>query len=136
MAAHGEVLLPFGDGEHLFNISKNGQLLELQDKCDAGIGTILQRLRAGTFKVQDFRETIRLGLIGGGMPPVEAFKLVKRYVDERPWAESVLTATTIMLAAHVGVPEEKVGKQKAARGKTRAEVTASQEPHSTASGPQ
>ena len=133
MAAHGSVTLAWADGEHTFNISKIGQSLELQDKCGAGIGTVMHRLLTGTFFVNDFRETIRLGLIGGGMDPVKAAKLVKRYVDERPWKESVLVATAIISAAMVGVPDEVVGKKDAAdRTKTEATV-ASSDPLSTAS---
>jgi hypothetical protein len=132
MAAHGSVTLFFGDGEHVFNISPIGQTLELQDKCNAGVGTILQRLTTGTFFVNDFRETIRLGLIGGGMKPEEAFRLTKRYVDDRPWQESVLTAPAIIMAAMTGVPKEDVGKKEAAGDETGA-TTASPAPQSTES---
>lgn len=134
MAAHGSVTLAWADGDHTFNISKIGQALELQDKCGVGVGEVMRRLLTSTFHVNDFREVIRLGLIGGGMTPDEALKLTKRYVDDRPWKESVLIATAIISAAMVGVPEDKVGKKRAARTKTKA-TAASSDPRSTESVP-
>jgi len=136
MSAHGEVNLTWGDGDQVFNISKIGQALELQDKCGAGVGTIMNRLLTGSFMFNDFRETIRLGLIGGGMEPSAALTLTKRYVDERPWRESVLVATAIISSAMVGVPDEKVGKEPADQTASEATTTvALSDPPSTASAP-
>lgn len=135
MAAHGGVTLAWADGEHVFNISKIGQALELQDKCGCGIGEVMRRLLNGTFHVNDFREVIRLGLIGGGMKPTDALALVKRYVDERPWNESVLTATAIISAAMVGIPDEIVGKKPAADRATTEATAASPDPYSMESAP-
>jgi hypothetical protein len=107
----GAVTLAWADGDYTFNVQKIGQALELQEKCGAGVGTIMTRLLNGAFFVNDFRETIRLGLIGGGdVNPPAALSLVKRYVDERPWKESVLVATAIISAAIVGAPEKKTEK--------------------------
>ncbi len=55
-----------------------GELLELQEKCDAGPAQIVARLEGGTWRVQDLRETLRLGLIGGGMTPTDAMVKVRR----------------------------------------------------------
>jgi hypothetical protein len=137
MASHGSVTLVWGDGEQIFNIAKIKQALELQDKCNSGVGTIMQRLMSGTFFINDFRETIRLGLIGGGMAPEKAFTLVKRYVDERPWKESVLVATAVISSAVVGIPDDPLSKkggadQTTAEAETTASTTALSDPPSTA----
>jgi hypothetical protein len=134
----GDVVLPWADGEHTFNIRKIGPATELQDKCGGvGVGTIMNRLLKGNFFVADFREVIRLGLIGGGMRPVEASDLTKRYVDDRPWQESVLVATAIITAAIVGTPKEHVGKKGQAEGTATETVTAgSSAPPSTELEPQ
>ena len=42
-------------------------------------------------------------VLGGGLKPVEALVLVKRYVDDRPLAESIPTAYAALMAALVGV---------------------------------
>ena len=93
------------DGEtYRFHV-RVGELRELQDKCDAGPAVVYQRLVSGLWRLEDLRETIRLGLIGGGMAPTDAAKLVKNYVDARPLAESVPVATAILGALLVGVEE-------------------------------
>lgn len=137
--ANGRIELAWGDGDHAFNIAKLGQVFELEDKCGCGVQEVFNRLREGRWKFVDVRETIRLGLIGGGLEPVKALTLTKRYVDERPWAESVLTAQMILMAAIVGVEGDQPGKKPAAdRAKETGSITTtdgSSGPQSTASVP-
>lgn len=95
----------FGDDYYDFRLPY-GLLLELQEKTEVGPLALLRRLESGDWKIQDVAETIRLGLIGGGKVPAEAFKLVKRYVHERPPMENVVLAKGILLIALVGAPEE------------------------------
>jgi hypothetical protein len=130
MSSNASITLAWADGDYLFRLPI-GQLRELQEKCGAGPMVIYQRLHSGEWRVDDVRETLRLGLIGGGMKPVEALVLVKRYVDERPWAENVLPATAVILAAVMGVPDDKVGKPEAETTTTEA-TDASSSPRSTA----
>jgi hypothetical protein len=59
------------------------------------------------WRVEDVRHTLRLGLIGGGMPASDAIKLVKRYVDDRPaWAENAKIAQGVLAMAIFGPAEE------------------------------
>ncbi|TDX63997.1 tail tube GTA-gp10-like protein [Methylosinus sp. sav-2] len=95
-----------------------GEIGELEDLCSAGVGAIWRRLALLEFRHADIRETIRLGLIGGGeMQPGAAEALVSRLVDARPLAESVDLAVAIMRALIEGVTEE----AKRAPGKETAE---------------
>lgn len=110
MTRDASITLEWADGTHTFRLAW-GQLGELQDKCDAGPYVVLQRLVSGTWKIQDIAETIRLGLIGGGKTPVEALKLVRTYVEQRPPMESLLTAQAVLSAAVVGAPEEDRSKK-------------------------
>jgi hypothetical protein len=112
MSADASVTLTWADGEHKFRLAI-GQLRELQEKTDAGPVEVLDRLATRRWRLDDVRETLRLGLIGGGMAPVKALGLVKRYVDERPLMESLPAAQAVLLAAIVGVPEDEVGKGEA-----------------------
>lgn len=115
MSRNASINLAWADGEYTFRFGL-GQIEELQELCDAGPFVILQHLIAGTWRTVHIRETLRLGLIGGGMPPAEALKLVKRYHDELPWATYVNEAKLIMHAAVLGAPDgEKPGKRKAAK---------------------
>lgn len=108
MAASARITLLWGDGDRTFRLAI-GQLRELQDKCDAGPAEILGRLSNGTWRVDDIRETLRLGLIGGGATPTDALVLVARYVDSRPLMENVMPAQAVLLAAIVG-EEDPPGK--------------------------
>lgn len=100
--------LPFADGTYTFRLAIGG-LEELQEKTNVGPMVLLRRLLAGEWRVADLRETIRIGLIGGGMAPQEARKLVDRYVDAGGLLEAVPIATGIVGAALQGVDDEKVG---------------------------
>ena len=77
-----EVRFFFGDGEHLFRLPLK-QIAELQEKCGGlphgAIGAVFERVETGQYAVADLVETIRLGLIGGGMDPAGAYNLVHRY---------------------------------------------------------
>ncbi|MGU3495933.1 gene transfer agent family protein [Xanthobacteraceae bacterium A53D] len=106
MAAHdATITMPWADGTHAFRLPIN-QLLELQEKCNAGPVEIFDRLQLRTWRVQDVREVIRLGLIGGGKDTYASLALVSRYVDDRPLLESVPVAAQILAAALMGPAEE------------------------------
>ena len=79
-----------------------GQLRELQDKLNIGPLALLNRMVANDWRVDDAREIIRLGLIGGGKTPLEALDLVRKYVDERPLIEAVEPALRILSHAIIG----------------------------------
>lgn len=130
MSRSADVTLAWADGEYKFRLAI-GQLRELQEKCSAGPQTILTRLATGAWMLDDVREAIRLGLIGGGLKPAEALTLVQRYVDDRPLAENVATAQAVVLVAVFGAPDEPLpGKAAAAK----AEATeSSPSPPSTGS---
>lgn len=132
MSRNAAITFAWADGEYAFRLAI-GQLRSLQEKCDAGPGEILARVISGRWKLDDLRETIRLGLIGGGMEPVPAMKLVREYVDERPLMESVLPARVILMAALVGPADEPVGKAEAPAAAT--ETAGSTSPPSTAPAP-
>lgn len=112
MSGQGSITFDWADGEHTFRLAI-GQLRELQDKTDCGPMQILDRLAGRTWRVDDIRETLRLGLIGGGMKPMEALILTKRYVDEQGHSliENAKAAQNVILAALVGVKDDPVGKK-------------------------
>lgn len=113
MSRDATVTFDWGDGTHSFRLAW-GQLGELQEKCDAGPYVVLQRLHSGAWRVEDISNIIRLGLIGGGMEPAPALKLVRAYVEARPPMESLVPAQVILSAALMGAPEEAVGEGDAA----------------------
>lgn len=138
MSADGSIDLDWADGHHRFRLAL-GQLRELQEKINGprvalgatpiGPFTLLQLAVARDLWPQEVREIVRLGLIGGGMKPIDALALVIRYVDERPLLESLPPAALILRAALVGVPDDnKTGKKKRQK---RSMTTGSSSPPST-----
>lgn len=107
---NGAITADFGDGTYSFRLAL-GELEELQEKTDAGPFVVLRRLFDGSWRTSDVREVIRLGLIGGGMEPLRALGLVRRYVDGRSaWIASASIAQAILGASLSGAPEENEGK--------------------------
>lgn len=120
----------WGDGEYKFALPLE-QVEELQEKCKVGPGTLLKRVLDGGWFVADIRETIRLGLIGGGKKPAEAYILVKRYVDAFPWSENLMPAALILSACvHGDSKDDDPPKGKAEAPETTA-TDASTLPSST-----
>lgn len=75
-----EVTIVCFDGEHKLAL-KLKQIDELQRVCGAGLGVIVRRVTTGEFYSRDISETVRLALIGGGMPDVRALEIINTYVD-------------------------------------------------------
>lgn len=132
-----EVTLEFGDGEYLFRLPLK-QIAELQEKCDAPLGVIYERVRTGRYKGEDLVETVRLGLIGGGMSGPEARKLIERYCDKWPMEVWHAHALAVLVACIHGYepPEDQPAEKKSAEtgnGSTSPEPTATASPPDTAS---
>ena len=119
MSRDGSCSFDWADGEHRFRIGL-GEARELQEKTGCGPYFLQARMASGDWRVDDVRETIRLGLIGGGMEPIKALALVKAYVDERPLSLSNLPcARSILMAGFTAAPDgEKPGKRGAARARS------------------
>lgn len=105
--------LDWGDGTYEFRLAW-GQLIELQEKCDAGPYIVLQRLQTGAWQMQDISNVIRLGLIGGGLSAIEALKKTRAYVEAFPPLDNLMPAQAILAAALMGAPDETVGEGDAA----------------------
>jgi len=121
MSRDGKISIDFGGAERQFRLAL-GELEELQELADAGPALILKRLSGDEWRTRDVRETLRLGLIGGGMAARKANDLVKRYVDDRPdWTWNAQLAFAIMGEAISGVPDEHVGKTQEATAPTETD---------------
>lgn len=120
MSANGTRSIIWANGEDLFCLGKVGLILDLEDKCkSSGLSVIMARLESGTWYLNDVRETIRLGLIGGGMKPEAAMAAVHHHVDPpNPLAHSVLVAYEVIKSVIFGIPEDDpVGKEMPAEAK-------------------
>lgn len=125
MSAVGTRHIEWQGGEHDFCLSAVGNLLSLEEKCGF-IGVIYHRLGNGLWGINDVREPIRLGLIGGGLPAEKAMELVKVHVDANPngYGPSAVLALALIETVIIGVPkDDPVGKQPAPDAKTQAPVS-------------
>jgi hypothetical protein len=111
MSRNAKVTAIWGDDEHTFRLGI-AEFDELQEKTDCGPFELFRRLAAGTWRVGEIRQTLRLGLIGGGMKDIPAVSLVARYFDrsEAP-AEHAHLAMRILHAGLFGPAEDNVGKK-------------------------
>lgn len=111
MNRHGAIELQWGDGTYTFRLGL-GEIEEMERKRDLGIFQIVTRLspEIRQCKLSDITEVIRLGLIGGGMVPVEALVKVQRYAEERPIDENRDVAYAIALAGLMRLHSNEVEK--------------------------
>lgn len=124
MIRHGAIEAEFGDGKHSFRLGLK-EIEELEEKCslvakrDVGIFELVDLLhpKVRRPRVKFVTETIRIGLIGGGMTPIDAMALVARYCDERPLEESrdvaFAVAAQALLRVHPGDLGEDSGEARA-----------------------
>lgn len=127
MSRDASLTLAFGDAEHRFRLAL-GELRELQEKTKAGPMALLRRLQSGDWRVDDAREILRIGLVGGGLKPVEALALVTRYVDGFPLLDAVPPAIAVLGAALFGAEDEPVGNGAAAEAASGATETSPSPP--------
>jgi len=85
----------FGDGEYPFTLS-DGMLAELEQITGKGASAVYIQLANLTYTVMTLREIIRLGLIGGGMSPKDAKRMVETYAVNTPLGELFPLAFEIM----------------------------------------
>ena len=109
MGRNADVTLDWADGTYRFRLAW-AQLIELQEQCDAGPFVVLARLASNQWRMEDVTNVIRLGLIGGGLEPTKALKLVRDYVESRPPLENAPLARGVLEIAIRGVPDEQPGE--------------------------
>jgi hypothetical protein len=139
MSRQADITIEWGEGETHFRIGI-GELEKLQEARDTGPFVLLDRLLTGRWLVQDLREVLRWGLIGGGKSPVESARLLKLYFEGFvPGGENLIAAQRVLGAALVGV-EEEVGKKSEAanqppEGQNPSQTENSDLPPSTETAP-
>ncbi|AXC50067.1 gene transfer agent family protein [Paracoccus suum] len=104
-------------GEHPFRLAL-AQLEGLQQKTDAGPEWLLFRLQSGQWLATEIFETLRFGLIGGGMGDSEAARLVGNALDRHPLISFKVPALQVLTAALYGPLDDMPGKQTLASEET------------------
>ncbi len=158
MTPQTALTLAFADGEYLFDL-KLPQLAELQEKRKIGVLAIYGRVLRGRYLfndetigipaegeayAEDFFETIRLGLIGGGRGLVDgaevqvsaltAKSLVERYCHAAPLRESWSLAAAILGARVEGyTPPKKAAPASKPAGRKRRSTSRRSSPTAASS---
>lgn len=88
-------------GEHPFRLGISG-IEAIQEKCDAGPNLVFARLKTGAWKTDDVRHVLRQGLIGGGMDPPKATRLVEDLLERANKHQLVVTAGEVLTAWLLG----------------------------------
>lgn len=91
----------FGDMNHVFLLGPL-QVEELEKVTGQGIGAICRRVFKGEFTQAEVLETLRLGLIGGGLAPNRAGDLVKTYAEPYPLNATYPVAVAVLEALWFG----------------------------------
>jgi hypothetical protein len=89
-----------------------GELIALEDKRNAGLAEIYRRLSSLDWRLDDVRETIRLGLMGAGTDAPIARRIVESHVTPGQIALAAVLAQSIIGAALAGRGD--LGKAEAA----------------------
>lgn len=105
MSRDALVTLEFAGEERPFRLGF-AELARLQEARDEGPFMTFSRLHSANWRLEDLREVIRLGLIGGGMSEGEASRLVKREVEGNPPFLNLAVAMKVMAAGFKGAPDE------------------------------
>lgn len=112
MSRSAEISLAFAGEDRVFRLPI-GRLRALQERVDCGPMELLARYIGGTWRVDDLREPILQGLMGGGMGQGEATRLVQSNFDDLPLKEFIGIAQAIVGAAVIGAAEEGLGEPEA-----------------------
>lgn len=95
-------------GEHDFAL-RYGEIEILQEKCDAGPEYIFNSMAGRTYLQRYLFETLRLGLIGGGMDMLSARRLIDDVKESHPIREFVIPALNVLGAAIAGYEDDRPG---------------------------
>jgi hypothetical protein len=130
MSRHGEVTVSCWDGDYTFRLAY-GELRELQEATNIGAWRLAERLlprsetnpHGGECRVEDVRETIRMGLIGGGKTQNEALDLVRKHVEPHLEGNRLL-AWAVISQGLIGATDEPImGKALGAETKANGSQT-------------
>lgn len=97
-----EVTMEWPGGEHTFRLTVP-MVLELERIGNAPFGVIFNRVQRGEYAIEDVQQVVRLGLIGGGMAPADASRLMRTWgYPARPLTELWQVARVVLHAAMFG----------------------------------
>lgn len=118
---HAAVTLDWGDGTYTFRLGL-AEIEELEEKRNKSMFQLARVLHPDRrdARLADILEVLRIGLIGGGMTPVDALGKTRRYVDQRPVDENRDTAYAVILAGLTRVHSKDLETEDRDQGEAQA----------------
>jgi hypothetical protein len=95
MARPNAPVIAWPQGEHAFWLNL-GELRALEQATDAGFMVVWTRMISGQAHIDDVYQTIRLGLIGAGMPADKALALTAKAFEESSIVTLMRTAEPVL----------------------------------------
>lgn len=129
--AQCEKTIAFGDGDYLFKLPLKW-IEELERQTGTTIGDLFVRTATYSFSVKEITEIIRCGLIGGGLDPTRARKLIETYIDGYPLEKMFGLASIILVGCVEGYPAKAPVKKKGEGAIVLPTVSISHSPSSNA----
>jgi hypothetical protein len=125
MSGTGEASTDFAGETREFRI-RLGEIRHIEQKCEVGIGEVCRRLAKAAYvtskfgglealamgveiHAEDVRAPIYEGLVGGGMRPADATKIVRQEIDDRGvrgLLDNVAVALVVLLGSQETPPGE------------------------------
>lgn len=163
MSLSPELTLPLGAEEYVFRL-RLGEERKIEEKCGAGLPELARRLapvmnlarvtrdsteadrgaiflRAisqgaiGDFRVDDYREPLYQGLVGGGMDATLAGVLIREHVDGQPRLTFAVMAFQLIMETLAGGREAEPGEKRPAGRKKRSRRSPTASPDGGTSTP-
>lgn len=105
----GILVRPFGGEERQFLLGIDG-VRALQTKTDCGPVELIRRYATGSWRIDDVREALFQGLVGGGSTQLQATVLIRDNFDNqrKGYAQFVPLAHDIVAATTFGPQDEEV----------------------------
>ena len=121
MSRDGSVSFAFAGCRRRFRLAW-GDLIQLQEACDAGPLHVLRRLSGLDWRVGDIDAPLLLGLVGGGMAWADAEALMAEHVTPVAPARFLPAAQLVLASALSGDPEDQPAKPPKSREASRSTV--------------
>lgn len=87
--------IEWAGGNHSFRLDI-GALRTIEQSCGAGVAVVLTRLLASQWYIDDIHTTLRVGLVGGGLPEPVARRIVTNVLETHsPYGLSVVAAEVL-----------------------------------------
>lgn len=96
------IVRDYAGAERKFRL-RVADILDLEEATKRPISELYGAIIGQKFRIEDIRQTVVRGLVGGGSPVDEAKRLVSERIDALPLIEHVIIAQSLMVITMTGI---------------------------------